>query len=225
MSTSAKILDRIEKLLRMAADCSSPNEAAIAANRAQKLMEKYQISEADVVLDELKTGVGMGTENVTFGKQMPTYQNHLLVAVAKFHECEVVGTRVGSAKAATFRGYKYDVQAAVYTFKFLTSTIEKLCNSNWIEYKALGGSEHGKRWKDSFRKGAAAAVMETLRKLAKENNKTEVGTSLVIAKKNAIAQHYGQTRYKSGSSRATSSSYSRGYAQGKNVRVNKAITK
>ncbi|NNK82763.1 MAG: DUF2786 domain-containing protein, partial [Flavobacteriaceae bacterium] len=37
-----KIVTRIENLLRMAEDSSSPNEAAIAAVRAKKLMDKYQ---------------------------------------------------------------------------------------------------------------------------------------------------------------------------------------
>ena len=40
------VLSRIKKLLSMAADVSSPEEAAIAANRAAKLMLQYDVTMA-----------------------------------------------------------------------------------------------------------------------------------------------------------------------------------
>ena len=44
----AKIQDRVQKLLNMAKDASSPNEAMIAMERARRLMDKYQIEETDL---------------------------------------------------------------------------------------------------------------------------------------------------------------------------------
>ena len=43
-----KIKERIAKLLAMAKDAASPNEAAIAAGRARSLMDKYQLDEYDI---------------------------------------------------------------------------------------------------------------------------------------------------------------------------------
>lgn len=54
-----KILETIRKLLRMAGDAGSPNEAAIAAGRARKLMDKYRVS-----LSDLKESNGFGFANV-----------------------------------------------------------------------------------------------------------------------------------------------------------------
>ncbi len=51
-----EIIERVRKLLSMAVDTSSPHEAAIAASRARKLMDKHQIDLADLI-DE-STGFG-----------------------------------------------------------------------------------------------------------------------------------------------------------------------
>src|SRR5271165_781011 len=81
-----KIKDRVAKLLRMAADCASPNEAAIAAGRARALMDKYQIEAFDAnnhVKDTFGVGVGSG-----YFKKLPTYMVALAVAVAKYNDCQ-----------------------------------------------------------------------------------------------------------------------------------------
>ena len=49
-----KIRARIQKLLAMAQDSSSPHEAAIAAERVQKLMAKFNLEMADVIAEELQ---------------------------------------------------------------------------------------------------------------------------------------------------------------------------
>lgn len=48
-----KIRERIRKLLAMAGDASSPQEAAIAARRAKALLHKYNLSEADVIVGDM----------------------------------------------------------------------------------------------------------------------------------------------------------------------------
>ena len=48
-----KIMERIQNLLRMAEDTSSPNEAAIAARRAEALMRKHQLTQVDVMVKNL----------------------------------------------------------------------------------------------------------------------------------------------------------------------------
>ena len=56
---------RIRKLLAMAGDASSPNEAAIAAKRAKALLNEHNLSEADVIaggmtLDDFRRGTWVG---------------------------------------------------------------------------------------------------------------------------------------------------------------------
>ena len=47
------VLIRIQKLLNMASDTSSPEEAAIAASRATKLMSQYNVTMADVIANDI----------------------------------------------------------------------------------------------------------------------------------------------------------------------------
>ena len=46
-----KIIERIKKLLRLAEDNSSPNEAMIAAKRARSLMDQHQIRHIPITKD------------------------------------------------------------------------------------------------------------------------------------------------------------------------------
>ena len=80
----AKIQDRVQKLLNMAKDASSPNEAMIAMERARRLMDKYQIEETD--LEQVEEN-RFGAANL-FGKQykfMPVWMNIMATALCKLN--------------------------------------------------------------------------------------------------------------------------------------------
>jgi len=76
-------------LLAMANDASSPNEAAIAARRARKLMDQEGLTQAEVER--------MGSGGATFaamgsGKAkrfMPKWEQSLAVGVASLNDCIV----------------------------------------------------------------------------------------------------------------------------------------
>ena len=53
-----KIRERIRKLLAMAGDASSPQEAAIAARRAKALLNEHNLSEADVIAGGMMGAIG-----------------------------------------------------------------------------------------------------------------------------------------------------------------------
>ena len=48
MNDEDKLIDRIRKLLALAEDAASQNEALIAARRARSLMDKHQITKGDI---------------------------------------------------------------------------------------------------------------------------------------------------------------------------------
>jgi hypothetical protein len=220
--TQEKILERIEKLLRMAEDSSSPNEAAIAASRAKKLMEKHQISRMDIVLEDLRNGK-LSQEDYGVGKRLPKHLNFLFSSVAKYHDCEV---KYSSRQVVTFYGYEEDVKMCVMSFNFLRSTIDKLADRDYKQYKKQGGEAHALSWKTSYKKGAASAIVVTLREeKAKEKQEScQSGTSLVIAKDRAIKEHFGNFQYGKSSAEASNrESYSRGYEEGKKVRLSQGI--
>src|SRR6478609_1846278 len=117
-----KIKERIAKLLAMSRDASSPNEAAIAAGRARKLMDQYQLQEFDLA-KALKEEFG-SIPATHFSRGMPVYMQTLAVAVAQYNDCaarfesgwmardkrDVINPKRG--KRIAFVGYKDDAELA-----------------------------------------------------------------------------------------------------------------
>ena len=114
------ILRRIQKLLAIASDDrADPNEAAAAAGMAEKVMRKYQIDHAELIMNGLKQGHDLSTEDVvataktngTKVKQVPAWAGWIAVAVSKFTECSasIVTTQSGE-KAVRFYGFTEDVK-------------------------------------------------------------------------------------------------------------------
>src|ERR1700739_3840723 len=143
-----KIKDRIAKLLRMAADASSPNEAAIAAQRARALMDKYRLHAFDV---GNRMEEEFSAEPATrFYASIPVYLNLFSVQVAKYNDCQSrfergdVTHRMGGksqgaktdGKRIVFMGYKSDVQLAINMFDYLCETVNRLCKE-WMHSQGM----------------------------------------------------------------------------------------
>jgi hypothetical protein len=93
-------------------DRADPNEAAAAAGMAEKVMRKYQIDHAELIMNGLKQGHDLSTEDVvataktngTKVKQVPAWAGWIAVAVSKFTECSasVVTTPSGEKTLSIF---------------------------------------------------------------------------------------------------------------------------
>jgi len=117
-----KIIDRIRKLLAMAGDTSSPNEAAIAAKRARKLMDEHQVSEMDLTT---VTGDDFGTSAYAAGtKTAVTVLGRLAIPVAKLNDCQVAWVSgPDGRKQLEFQGFLADAVCAAEMFKWLRDTM------------------------------------------------------------------------------------------------------
>jgi len=204
----SKIKDRIAKLLRMADDASSPNEAAIAASRARKLMDKYQLSQLDIA-DSVEED--FATDPATrFYAAMPYHLNVFSVAVAKYNDVQAklenghVDHRGSAAKGHTkkwgprivFNGYKNDVQLAVQMFNSLSDVVDRLCR----EYVAKEGyTRFPVGIAKAFKVAAVLEISARLQAMTVERDKLTsetTGTSLVLMKSIAVAAHFGDAGYK-----------------------------
>jgi Protein of unknown function (DUF2786) len=225
-----KIKDRIAKLLRMAADASSPEEAGIAAGRARSLMDKFQIDAFDI---SQKITEEFGAMEATgYFTDIPIYMSTLAVAVARYNDCQAryehgrhsfQNDRQG--KSVMFQGYKSDVEMAVEMYKRLLSAINRLCK----EYLLANGNEaYDARLGSQFKAGASATVIRKLVAMTAERDlitKSKSGTSLVVAKKHAVEEHYGEAKYSGMKQRSLSAAEARAYTEG-HIRGNRVeITK
>lgn len=194
-----KIIERVRQLLAMAADTSSPHEAAIAAGRARKLMDKHQIDLADLKDDS--TGFGFQKVDKAY-RYMPEYRNWLATRVAQFNDCQAIKTTVmhenGSASynyQLIFRGYETDAQLATSMYEYLTTTIDRLCK----EYmRRVSPGYYAAKLGDAFKKSASLEVCARLEAMTTEREQlfhTSNGMALVVVKNELVTEHFGAVRY------------------------------
>lgn len=98
-----KVIDKISKLLAMANDTSSPNEALLAAKRARTLMDKYQLSQEDI-----ETQIGSQLLEAQIGKQkgkLFLWERYLAAGCANLNDCRTVITRNYNGCFLSHRGF------------------------------------------------------------------------------------------------------------------------
>ncbi len=202
-----KIKDRIAKLLRMAADASSPNEAAIAAQRARALMDKHQLDSFDIG-NRMKDD--FVSEDVSrFYAAVPQYLSLFATAVAKYNDVQSrfrygpvthrQGGKGDNAKTGgyciMFQGYKSDVQLANQMFNYLCETVNRLCKEYMNE---KGFARYSVRVGGQFKHGAFEVIERRLNELTKDRDAitSACGTSLVLFKSAAVEAKFGKVNYK-----------------------------
>lgn len=197
MSDLNKIKDRMSKLLAMAQDSSSPEEAAIAASRARHLMDKYQIDSWDV---EAAAASSFSAKNVDKGyKFTPQWRNILATAVAKYNDCQATMESSEGKRGylhLSFRGMTDDVELATQMYKFLAKACETQCKAYMIKI-GMGG-RYVARIGDAFKKNFASALCSRLKMMTEERDitmATSTGTSLIIVKAQLVTAAFGDVDY------------------------------
>jgi hypothetical protein len=221
---------RIAKLLAIAEDNrANPEEAAAAAGMAEKIMRKFQLDHADLIMVELRKGEDMATAdsvanaktNKTLAKEVPPWASILATAVARFNHC---GARVQKFSdgnvGVRFFGYKADAELCKWMYDYLIATINRLAE----EYKwSEDYSNNGRSVLTSYRRGVTSGICSAIHKLEQERKaqQTSTGTSLMVVKQNAIVEKFGDVfrTKRAGATTIRSGAFSAGYEDGKNVDV------
>lgn len=208
-----KIKDRIAKLLAMSKDASSPHEAAIAAGRARKLMDQYQLDAFDVgnrIKEEFAADPA-----TRFYAAIPQYMSIFAVAVAQYNDCQarfesgyVTYKKKASdhkqwGKRVVFMGYKSDVELAIQMFDNLNEVVNRLCKE-WMNGQGL--TAYSVRIGNQFKLGAFGVIGDRLNDMTKKRDAitSEVGSTgaLVVIKKAAVNEKFGETKYGKANTRA-----------------------
>ncbi len=213
-----KILERVKRLLAMANDVSSPNEASIAAARARSLMDQYQIHEETISLtqeqqfDEVSSG--------SCNKYIQRWISLLSVAVSKLNDCQAVIRRSPLGSDIVYRGFKSDTQMAKLLHEFLVDSCEKFLKQSEIK----SATE-----RNYYRIGFACEMQAKVEEILKERQTVvySSGTSLILQKKKAIENHYGASRTRShriSVNKAQDKAYSRGASDARSLSLNQQIS-
>lgn len=248
-----KIKERIAKLMAMAKDASSPNEAAIAAQRARSLMDKYQLDEYDIS-EAAPQEFSEEAVSRAFAA-IPYHMDVLAVAVAKYNDCHSVfewvemtykmqskanqNAKVGGGRTKSlgkrlkFRGHKNDVELAKQMLERLLENIDRLCK----EYMTANHpGRYNVRLGGEYKNACTRALLDKFKAMTIEREQLTFsgGTSLVVIKSARVDEHFGEAKYVN-KSRSIQTMYDReerqksedarraGYVDGQKIEITKRL--
>jgi hypothetical protein len=199
MSTNLDaILGRLKKLLALSKS-SNEHEAALAAQRAAELMREYDLSEAQIRVDDptatAEPIVTAGEYGGAQAKRNAKWKTHLISAAARLHNCRMYYTHDINGRCIRLFGRKSAVAATGYTGDYLVNEVDRLAKAAWVKSaeKALGAVP-ARSWMDSFRLGAAVTIwqrcVEHANKLLADLEAVKPGgpcTALAVVQSDALA--------------------------------------
>ena len=197
MTEREKIIERIEKLLRLS-ESTNQHEAELAAQRASELMTKHQISMTvldvqNVMNDNVKQT--LYSEKTIQRRWVPT----LAQACAILFDGRVV---VRSSTQIWFVGYDTDTQAAQMLFKHLYEAWFGIVNQDHVRAKReatmYGNKFRGASYKNSHGVAYTQSIYWRVKALVEERKaqvkSTSTGTSLIVVKDGALTEYMAQFR-------------------------------
>lgn len=224
-----KIRERIKKLLKLSSDTSSPEEAAIAADRAARLMRKHQIDHAEVVFDDLNDADQIVMmKHPTGYRNVPGWLDSLAVSVAKSvdtHVSRAYNPIMGTTDYRLY-GYEPDVELAQWLLTYLFKQIQQISAKHRATVKGEPQYEMSPRsYMFSYRCGLSRGIRDKLAEVYKDGEEavSDTGRALVVAKTNAIEAKFGSFGYKSARRNVEHGAYSQGVRDGQNVSVNQGV--
>lgn len=141
-----EILDKVKKILALAGNNPSEEEAKSAALKAQQLLAKYNLSMKDLG-DDAEEKEELVFKSYTTGVDK-AWKYGLSAVVAKNFRCRVVWY---GKKMLSFYGFSTDTEIAYQVFEFLFKTCEK--RSRYTADKAYREKGTSKGVYYSFSKG------------------------------------------------------------------------
>lgn len=154
------IVGRIRKLIELSKNNNSPEEAAQAAARAQELMFKYSIGEADLDVtrnDEPEEVVDQ-TAHTEDGKiRRDVWKGVLVNTLARAFGCKSYRFTDYATKSNRLQvvGVQSAVQTVSYLFGYLVLEINRLADE---AYKEHGRGQSPRTYRNSFRMGAINTI-------------------------------------------------------------------
>ena len=162
------VLKRIQKLLQMSTENgASENEAMLAADKAQKLLQEHNLSIADIKDDSQVEP--MESEDVEVDRDL--WKGYIRNATAKLYFCSTyfttkLDTHYKRVKVVTFVGRKSNRMVATEMCKYFINTVERLADE---EFREVPGSRAAiNKMAHAFKQGAASKLSSRLKKRYEE---------------------------------------------------------
>ena len=214
----SKILERIRALLAMGGDVSSEHEAAIALKRARSLMDKHQVTLADIEnIDDDSFGSAYFE---TGSAKQKIWVSSLSIKIAKLNDCIAsIKSRTNKRAPVTyvFKGFAEDAKICDFMLIYLVDTCNRLYNRDKAKLGLSGISD-----KNDYLHGLVAGLSEKMQAMIDErvSQQASDGRSLVLVKKAMVEQQFGEENYTSSRGRKVKPSiYEAGKKAAKDVHL------
>ena len=156
------VLNRIQKLLKMSTENgASENEAMLAADKAQKLLQEHNLSIADIKDDSQAEPID--SEDTEVDRDL--WKGYIRNATAKLYFCTTyttmkLDTHYKRVKVITFVGRKSNRMVATEMCKYFINTIDRLAAE---EFREVPGSRASiNKMAHAFKQGAASKLSSRL---------------------------------------------------------------
>jgi hypothetical protein len=231
-----QVTEKIKKLLRLS-ESPNENEAALAAVRAQEMMEKYQIS----IMDTDDGGELSTADDFTVdqkGRFEPWYLA-FFVGLATLYDLNPYLKRNCRKNGKNYTklqviGLETDAEVFRYAFQFLTDTTLRLYKQELEKKKRAAGAVPSRKQINTFRysfcQGCTTRILKKMR-AAKQSQAQTDSTALVVVKTEAIERYKKDNNLRmrsekvGGGPRAfNGSAYQAGYRAGGNINLNPALS-
>lgn len=163
-----KYLAKIQKLMRLAQNTSSPAEAASALSKAQAFMKEHGLSESEVIFSEISTSESKSSPSDA--EKLPRYMGFLVATIEKAFAVNcLVSWRLTPSfqrkRVVKFYGLDGRDVAAAYIFDVLTRQIKQARKEFQSNYCYRLPSKRKAAMADQFCEGWASGAYHAVKAL------------------------------------------------------------
>jgi hypothetical protein len=168
------VISKVRKLYALAEANTSENEAAVAVAAAEKLLQQYRLSRAEV---EAHSDTDLESPNEdsepieTYASRVPVWQQVLVGTLVSHYGCAVYQCRSSKQIAMRVVGCPTDVRLFRLQYSRVKAQIDRLTLFN--------GQGKGRSFCDSYRKGLVIVIDERLNSMRAEVRAAATSTALV----------------------------------------------
>jgi hypothetical protein len=193
--TKEEVLSKVRKLFELS-NSPNENEAALAAAKARDLLARYNLSIADLAIDDVNSALAPTELSVNVGRAVRNWVKGLLIHVAEGFECEhIIRRRRGCNATLSFIGTPADAEVAVYTFEFLYGQLYRLVEQALPRLKRENRSWSTTALRHAYLDGAVKRIGERFREQTESIRAAERREckELVVAKEQMIKTYMATT--------------------------------
>ncbi len=174
MSAIEDVISKVRKLYALAEANTSEHEAAVAVAAAEKLLQQYRLSRAEVDAhsDADSESPAEDAEPIeTYASRVPVWQQVLVGTLANHYGCVIYQARSSKETAIRVVGCPSDVRLFRLQYNRVKAQVDRLTLKN--------GLGKGRSYCDSYRKGLVVVIHERLSAMRTEVREAATSTALV----------------------------------------------